>query len=86
MKRLLSLLVVIAMMISLIPAFLLLVAVAILIFTTPKFNAIFTYLYWGQYAMIVVGMIALTLRTTHQQIRKLFGESVKKALKGGAAE
>ena len=61
------------MLISLIPAFILVILTAILIFTTPKFNEYFVYLYAWQYA-------------TYKQIRKLFGESVKKSLKGGNAE
>ena len=74
------------MLISLIPAFIAVAAVAILIFTSPTFNEYFVYLYAWQYALIFVGMIALTVRITHKQIRRLFGESVKKSLKGGAAE
>ena len=74
------------MLISLIPAFILVVLTAVLIFTSPKFNEFFVYLYAWQYALIFVGMIALTVRTTYKQIRKLFGESVKKSLKGGNAE
>ena len=74
------------MLISLIPAFILVALTAILIFTTPKFNEYFVYLYAWQYALIFVGMIALTVRTTYKQIKKLFGESVKKSLKGGNAE
>ena len=74
------------MLISLIPAFILVVLTAVLIFTSPKFNEFFVYLYAWQYALIFVGMIALTVRTTYKQIRKLFSESVKKSLKGGNAE
>ncbi|MGM9646115.1 MAG: ATP-binding cassette domain-containing protein [Eubacteriales bacterium] len=74
------------MLISLVPAFITVIGVAILIFTTPTFNKFFVYLYPWQYAVIFVGMIILTARITHKQIRKLFGESVKKSLKGGAAE
>ena len=74
------------MVISLIPAFILLAATAILIFTTPKFNEYFVYLYAWQYALIVLGMLILTVRITYKQINKLFGESVKKSLKGGHAE
>ena len=74
------------MLISLIPAFVIVALTAILIFTTPKFNEYFVYLYAWQYALIFVGMIALTARTTYNQIRKLFGESVKKSLKGGSEE
>ena len=74
------------MLISLIPAFILVALTAVLIFTTPKFNEFFVYLYAWQYALIFVGMIALTVRTTYKQIKKLFGQSVKKSLKGGNAE
>ena len=50
------------------------------------FDEYFTYLYAWQYAMIVVGMLIMSLRITYKQIRKLFGETVKKSLKGGVAE
>ena len=74
------------MLISLIPAFIMVIATAILIFTTPTFNEQFVYLYAWQYALIFIGMLILTVRITHKQIGKLFGESVKKSLRGGAAE
>lgn len=73
------------MLIALIPAYVLVAVVSVLIYTTPAFNAFFTYLYPWQYALIFVGMLLLVIRITHKQIRKLFGESVKKSLKGGAA-
>lgn len=73
------------MLIALIPACVVLLAVSALIYTTPTFNAFFTYLYAWQYALIIVGMLLLVIRVTHKQIRKLFGESVKKSLRGGAA-
>ncbi len=73
------------MLLSLIPALLMMVGVAILIFTTPRFNAVFTYLYPWQYVMILLGMLLLTLRITHAQLRRLFGESVKKSLRGGGS-
>ena len=71
------------MLVSLIPAFLLLIASAFLIFTTPSINQHFTYLYAWQYVLIVIGVLLLTVRITYKQISKLFGESVKKSLKGG---
>ncbi|MBQ3016500.1 MAG: ATP-binding cassette domain-containing protein [Clostridia bacterium] len=71
------------MLLSLIPAFIIVAITAILIFTSPKFNEYFTYLYAWQYAVIIIGMVALTLKTTHNQIRRLFGKSVKKSLRGG---
>ena len=64
----------------------LVIATALLIFTSPKCNEFFVYLYGWQYALIFIGMILLTVKTTHNQIKRLFGESVKKSLKGGNAE
>ena len=74
------------MLLSLIPAFVLMAVSAFVIFTTPKLNGFFTYLYAWQYAVIAVGMLILTVRITHKQIKKLFGQSVKKSLRGGNAE
>lgn len=72
------------MLIALVPAYILVILSAILVFTIPKFNAMFTYLYLWQYIAIFIGMLILTFRTTRKQVKRLFGESVKKSLKGGA--
>ena len=72
--------------IALIPAAAVVALTALLIFTTPKFNLYFTYLYGWQYALIALGMLLLTAKTTRSQIKRLFGESVKKSLKGGSAQ
>ena len=74
------------MLLSLIPAYIFVAVAAVVIFTTPTLNPYFVYLHAWQYAAIFIGMLLLTLRTTHKQIRMLFGESVKKSLRGGAAE
>ena len=68
------------------PAYLLTVIAAILVFTSPVLNEFFMYLYPWQFALIFLGMLLLTVRTTHKQVKKLFGQSVKKSLKGGQAE
>ena len=70
------------MLLCLVPAFILLIAFAVLIYTSD-FNMYFRYLYFWQYALIILGMIILTIRTTKKQIFRLFSESVKKSLKGG---
>lgn len=72
------------MLLSLIPAYLVVALTAVLIFTSPTFNGFFVYLYWWQYALIVLGVLLLTLRITYVQVKRLFGESVKKSLRGGA--
>ena len=73
------------MILSLIPSVILLVLAAYFVFTTPALNEIFIYLYFWQYALIVVGMFLLTLLITRRHIKRLFGESVKKSLKGDSA-
>jgi len=83
-ERVIRLAMYVRMVLSLIPSLILLFLVAILIFTNPQFNQYFDYLYPWQYALIVLGMVLLTLRITYKQIYKLFHESVKKSLKGGA--
>lgn len=74
------------MMLTLIPALLLTSVCAIVIFSTPQLNGKFTYLYFWQYCAIFIGMIIVTLRITRKQIKRLFGQSVKKALREGNAE
>ena len=71
------------MLISLIPAYIVTVLSAVLIFTSPKYNEYFSYLYAWQYAIIFIGMLILTALVTKKQIKNMFGESVKKSLKGG---
>ena len=74
------------MLISLMPAYLLTVIAAIFVFTNPVLNEFFMYLYPWQFALIFLGMLLLTARTTYKQVKKLFGQSVKKSLKGGQTE
>ncbi len=71
------------MLISLIPAFIAVAGVAVLVYTTPAFNSIFTYLYPWQYTFVFAGMIILTLAVTHMQLKNMFSKSVKKTLRGG---
>ena len=71
---------------ALIPAFVMLVILAVLIYTSPSINEHFTYLYPWQYALISLGMALLTVLTTRKQVARLFGESVKKSLKGGSEQ
>ncbi len=73
------------MLLSLIPAFVAVAVTAFMIFTIPAVNGFFSYLYAWQYLLIFIGMLLLTVRVTSKQIKRLFSQSVKKALKGGAA-
>lgn len=74
------------MLIALVPSYICVGVAAYFIFTTPATNGMFMYLYPWQYAVIFVGMLLLTFRITRGQIKKLFKTSVKKSLKGDAAE
>ncbi len=74
------------MVISLIPAFIFVILTGIGIFTSPKINGFFSYMYAWQYALIFLGMLIMVFRITHKQIHRLFNESVKKSLKGGGAQ
>ncbi len=75
------------MLLSLIPAAIVLFVGSSLIYRSPTMSKFFPfYLYPWQYALILAGMLILTLYVTKRQIKRLFGSSVKKALKGGNAE
>jgi hypothetical protein len=71
------------MLIALLPAYVGVIAAGLLVFRSPILNALFRYLSPIQYALIFAGLLLLTWRMTHKQIRRLFRESVKKSLRGG---
>lgn len=71
------------MIICLVPAFILMILSATIIFRSAILNPLFSYLEIWQYFVIFIGMIFLTYRITKKQIKKLFSESVKTSLKGG---
>ena len=71
------------MLLSLIPAYVGVIAAGLLVFRSPALNALFRYLSPLQYALIFAGLLLLTWSMTRKQVRRLFGESVKKSLKGG---
>ncbi|MBE7088057.1 MAG: ABC transporter ATP-binding protein [Clostridiales bacterium] len=71
------------MLIAIIPSYIAVILTAIAIFFNPVANAIFTFLYAWQYALMFVGLLILVTFITHRQIKKLFNTSVKKSLKGG---
>ena len=71
------------MMISLVPALILLPAVAYIIYHNTEWNGRYWYLQPWQYLVLVGGMVYLTVRITRKQIKNLFGTSVKKTLRGG---
>lgn len=72
------------MYISILPGlFLTLIAFAC-IYLLPDYNGMIRFLHWYEYASIIVGIVVITTVVTRKQIHRLFEESVKKTLKGGA--
>ncbi|MCL2817476.1 MAG: hypothetical protein FWD39_03695, partial [Clostridiales bacterium] len=74
------------MLITLVPAYAAVGVAAALIYTNPVTNAIFTFLYPWQYGLIALGMLLIILRVTKRQIGRIFEQSVKKTMRGVAAE
>ena len=71
---------------SMIPSFLLLAVVAFIIYTSPSLNPLFPFMHAWQYAMIVLGMMIINLYISRKYNKKMFKESVRKTLRGGAKE
>lgn len=71
-------------LLALIPAYIVTAVAAVLVFTQPKTNAIFTYLHAGQYVLLAASMLAINLLLSRRYVKKIFHMSVKKNLRGGA--
>ena len=71
------------MLLSLVPSVVIVIVGAFTLYRIPQVNSFINYLYPWQYALIFLGMIILTAKITGGHIKRLFGESVKKSLKGG---
>ena len=74
------------MLISAIPSIILLIVMAFVIYLTPKTNGIFPFMHAPQYALIVLGVVIITVLLTRRYNKKMFSESVRKTLKGGQRE
>ncbi|MBQ8912236.1 MAG: hypothetical protein IJY89_06685, partial [Clostridia bacterium] len=68
------------MLLTLIPGFVTVLICGMLVAFVPEMNGFFSYLYPWQYLMLFFGMLAIVIRVTGKQMKKLFGESVKKSL------
>ncbi len=68
---------------ALLPALVLLLLCATLIYATPATNAMFPYLHAPQYIILVVTSILVALRIAKKYNQKMFADSVRKTLKGG---
>ena len=68
---------------TVIPALFAFAIFAVIIYAIPFTNGIFTYMYFWQYAIIVLGLIALSIMVTRWQLKRLFRQSVKKTIQSG---
>ncbi len=68
---------------ALIPAFIVSAVIITVVYLIPSTNGIFTFMHFWDYFLIAVIVIAITLRLSRKYVDKMFGESVKKTLKGG---
>jgi uncharacterized membrane protein YfbV (UPF0208 family) len=71
---------------AMIPSFAILAIVATFIYTSPSLNPLFPFMHAWQYAMIVLGMMIINLYISRKYNKKMFKESVRKTLRGGAKE
>ncbi len=69
--------------ISLIPAYILTAVAAYVIFTTPRTNAMFDFIPPMGYVFIALSLLLVAFRLSRKYVREMFGESVKKTLRGG---
>ena len=70
-------------LLALIPAFIVTVCILTAVYVIPRTNGIFAFMHVGDYLLIAVIVIAITLRLSRKFVNKMFGDSVKKTLKGG---
>lgn len=68
--------------ISLIPAYIIMILFAALAFRFPVTSRMFVYLYWYQYVIIALSLLVIDLRLSRKYVKKIFGSTVKKTLKG----
>lgn len=71
-------------LIALIPAFLVTALTCAVIYLTPATNRQFTFLHAQTYLIIAVVLILIAVRLSRKYVRKMFHESVRKTLRGGA--
>lgn len=69
---------------SMLPAIILTGVAAVVIYRIPVTNAIFPYLGVWHYCLIFLGAVLLALRVARRYNHKIFSQSVRKTLRGGA--
>lgn len=74
----------IRMILSLIPGYIILAIVATIIYMLPSTNGLLTFAHFGTYLFIFIITSLVAMNVARKQIKKLFSESVKTSLRGGA--
>ncbi len=72
------------MALSTVPSLLLLLTSCLVIYRSPSLNPVLPYLHALQYILICLGVVFLNVLITRRYNKKMFNESVRKTLKGGA--
>ena len=71
------------MFISAVPAIVISAVTVAVIFGVPELSASLTYVSPATFLLVVAGMLIIVTRVTVKHVRRLFGESVKKAIRSG---
>ena len=74
------------MFLALIPGYIILVALAIILYRTPSINGYLSFIHFGGYLFIVLGTLFVAFLVARRHIKKLFKVSVKTSLVGGGNE
>ena len=67
------------------PAIVILAVVATVLYRLPVTNSIFPFMKAWHYVLILLGALFLCVRVARRYNRKVFSQSVRKTLRGGAA-
>lgn len=73
-------------LLALFPALALLIACAVLIYSSPATNGFFPYMHLPQYLVLIVTSVVLALFIAKKYNKKMFSDSVRRTLKGGDKE
>lgn len=73
------------MLYAVLPSFLVLLCVALWCYLTPRVNSVVPFLHAPQYVLIFFGLFIIVALVTRWHNKRMFGESVRKTLRGGDA-
>ena len=71
-------------LLALIPAAVITAITCVAVYLTPKTNYMFPFLHAADYCLIAAVLILIALNLSRKYVKKMFSDSVKKTLKGGA--